>query len=272
MGLCVAAAMVAMACTGSGGGRLAVSARTVTPAGAAATATPAGLDLGDGIVLTRVRLGVQKIALEGAAGATASATGAVSGSPTMDDSGGGAGSGGSDSGGSDDGGSRGSDDGSSDEVEVGPFAVDLGPGDLAGGIHPVFDAGVPAGTYRELRVVVGPVAAAGTGAPLADLGGRSVIVDGTIDGAPFSFASALASTQKVERIVSVAADGSSSGVTLTVDPHAWFRAADGARLDPTVDANRAAIEGAIRSSIGVEIEDESEGSGGGGSDDGPGHT
>lgn len=265
-GLGVALAMLAMACTGSGGanGRLAVSARRVTPAGAAATPTAAGLDLGDGIVVGRVRLAVQRISLEaaGASGEEAAAMAAAAAPSTKDDSGGDRGGSGS-----------GADDGSgSEEVEVGPFAVDLGADALAGGIHPVFDSDVPAGTYRELRIAIGPVAGTTMGTPLAELGGRSVVVDGTIDGAPFSFSSALASTQKVEMSVQVAKDGSSRGVTLTVDPHGWFRAADGTRLDPTVDANRTAIEDAIRASIGAELEDEAEGSGGGGADDGAGHA
>jgi hypothetical protein len=259
-GLGVAIATLAMACTGSGGanGRLPVSARTVTPAGAATTATTAGLDLGNGIVLGRVRLAVQKISLDAAEASAAAAT-APAAKEGGDDGGGGSGSG--------------MDDGSgTEEVEVGPFAVDLGADALAGGIHPVFDSDVPAGTYRELRIAIGPVADTTMGTPLGDLGGRSVVVDGTIDGAPFSFASALASAQKVEMTIQVAPDGSSRGVTLTVDPHGWFRAPDGSRLDPTVDANRAAIEDAIRASIGAELEDEAEGSGGGGADDGAGHA
>ena len=70
----------------------------------------------------------------------------------------------------------------------------------------------------------------------------------------------------------VAGDGSSSGVTLTIDPHGWFRASDGTRLDPTLDASRAAIEDNVRASIGAELEDEHEGEGGGGgADDGAGH-
>jgi hypothetical protein len=235
-----------------------VSARTATPAGATVTATAAGLDLGNGIVLERVRLAVQRISLEAAAATAAAPVAKEGGGSGSDDGSGGSGSG--------------MDDGSgTEEVEVGPFAVDLGADALAGGIHPVFDSDVPAGTYRELRIAIGPVAATTMGTPIADLGGRSVVVDGTIDGAPFSFASALSSAQKVEMTIQVASDGSSRGVTLTVDPHDWFRAADGSRLDPAVDANRTAIEDAIRSSIGAELEDEAEGSGGG-ADDGAGHA
>jgi hypothetical protein len=105
------------------------------------------------------------------------------------------------------------------------------------------------------------------------MAGRSVVVEGTVDGAPFTFASSLSSAQKLEATIQVASDGSSSGVTLTIDPHGWFRASDGTRLDPTLDATRSAIEDNVRRSIGVEIEDEGEGGGGGGGgmDDGPGH-
>ncbi len=245
LGAAVAAAMLIAACKGNGAGRLSVTARTAAPAGAGVAAAPAGgLDLGDGIAITRVRLAVRRISLEGAPAATAAMAGAPATASDGSESGDGAG----------DRGGGGTDD--ADEVSVGPFAVDLGPDALGGGIRSVFDSDVPPGTYRELRIVVGPVADAPAGTPLADLAGRSFAVDGTIDGAPFTFTSALASTQKVEMTIRVAADGSSSGVTLTIDPHGWFRAPDGTRLDPTLDASRAAIEDAVRSSIGAELEDD----------------
>jgi hypothetical protein len=254
--------MLATACgNGNGAGRLAVSARTVGPAAAAAPAA-SGLDLGDGIVITRVRLAVQRISLETSSSADTSATAAKEsgsgGSGGCDD-----GSGGSGGSGADDG------PGEEDEVRVGPFAVDLGADALAGGIHAVFDGDVPAGTYRELRVAVGPVADAAAGSAVAALDGHSVVLDGTIDGAPFTFVSSLSSAQKIEMTVQVAADGSTSGVTLTIDPSGWFVAADGTRLDPAMESSRAAIEDHLRASIGVELEQEG---GRGGADDGAGHT
>ncbi len=269
----VAAARLAAGCgrQNASAGRLSVSARTVAPAGAAATAAPSGgLDLGDGITLTRVRLAVRRIALEGAPASAATTSTAGMGSATASESGGGEGSGEGGGSGSGSGGQPGGtadDAGEAGEVRVGPFAVDLAASTLVGGIQPVFDSDVPPGTYRELRISVGPVADAAAGSALADLAGRSVVVDGTIDGAPFTFSSSLASTRKVEMAVQVAADGSSSGVTLTIDPHGWFRAPDGTRLDPTLDASRAAIEDNVRASIGAELEDEH----GGGANDGAAH-
>jgi len=268
LGAVVAAALLAAACKGNGGagGRISVAARTVTPAGSAVTAAAGGgLDLGDGITVSRVRLALRRIALEGVAAdpTMMSSRPDDHGSGGGDDGGSGGGSGGM---GGDDGGSGDDGSGDEDEVAVGPFAVDLAGDALSGGIHPVFDSDVPPGTYRELRIVVAPVPGAAAGTGLADLAGSSVAVEGSIDGAPFAFTSALTATQKVEMTIQIAADGSSSGVTLTVDPHGWFHAQDGSRLDPTQDASRAAIEDNLRASIGAELEDEH----GGGADDGPG--
>jgi hypothetical protein len=221
----------------AGSARLSVSAKAVT---APAAATTSGLDLGAGITINRVRVALSEIGLE----ATAATSASVS-VTTSDDSAGH---------------DVGEDPG---EVKVGPFLVDLSGTALAGGsISQVLDADVPAGTYRELRIVVAPVAGA-TGA-LATLGGNSVVVDGTVDGAPFTFSSQLISVQKRESTVT--ADSGSSNVTLTVSPAGWFKASDGSRLDPTIAGNRSAIELNIGSSIDAFDDDN-----GDGHEDAPGH-
>jgi len=223
-----AAAALASACSGSHSGRLSVAAKAAGAAPAQGAAP--GLDVGQGITLTRVRVAVQRIGLEGTAGETGGSAGMDSVAPR--DQGGG-GSDGSDQGGGDAG-----------EVKVGPFAVDLGGADLAGGVHPFFDGDVPAASYRELKIVVGPVApdAPGLSQALADMSGQSVIVEGTIDGTAFTFQSALQSEQKRETAIDVAGDGSSKNVTLTIDPTGWF-VGMGGRLDPNAAADRAAMEG-----------------------------
>ena len=223
-------AVAAAACGGSGAGRMSVAAKT--PA-ATVAATGGALDLGGGIALARVRLAVASVKLEGGAEAGPGAT-------DGDGSGGG----------HDDGPSHAATVDVHGEVAVGPFAVDLSGDGLAGGVRRVFDTAVPAGAYRELAIEIAPA-----GASLAAMGGRSVIVDGTIDAAPFTFSSSLRAVQRVEGAFTVAADGASSRVTRTVDPHGWFAGPD-RRLDPTSDADRAAIEASVAASIHASRDDD----------------
>jgi hypothetical protein len=61
----------------------------------------------------------------------------------------------------------------------------------------------------------------------------------------------------------------SSNVTLSIDPAGWFRSGTG-RLDPSVAADKAAIEANIAASIDVFGDDDEDGHDDGG-DDGPGH-
>jgi hypothetical protein len=135
-------------------------------------------------------------------------------------------------------------------VRVGPCLIDLAGNTLSGGnsISPVCAADVPAGTYQELEVDVGPVAAGAEAgvAGLAAMNGKSVIVDGTFNGVSFSFQSTLDVRQKTEAVITV---GASNNVTISLDPTGWFTARDGSVLDPTMAANQSAIEGNIRASI-----------------------
>ncbi len=254
----LAAAVLALGVGCSGGNsRLSVSAKAVVPA---APASSGSLDLGAGIAVDRVRIALRRIGLEGAPAAApdggATGTGNMEDRSTADHGDGGEGG----------------------EVAVGPFLVDLSGDALASGkLTQAFDADVPPGTYRELRIVVGPVdaAEAGSGTGLAALDGDSVVLSGSIDGAAFTFTSKLSSVQKRESTLTVSADGKSSNVTLTVDPSGWFRTTDGSRLEPT-EANRAAIEANIEASIDAFGDDDEDGHEDGsdrgeGSGDGSGH-
>lgn len=254
-----------------GSGKVSVSAQSATAAGTTTPTTAGTLDLGNGIVVSRVRVVVERIALEGSEAATPDAGAGGSDDPAshelVADR-------------SSDGGTDGGlgDDDDADEVKVGPFLVDLTGDKLATGISQVFDADVPAGTYGEIKVVIAPVAVAdaGSSAGLADMNGESIIVDGTVDGTAFSFQSTIHVKQKQESTIVVASDGSSSNVTLTVDPKTWFVASDGSRLDPGTDASKPQIEDNIRRSVKAfcdhDRNGEDDGQQHGGADDGAGHT
>lgn len=222
---------------GRSGTALSVSARAVTTA--SSSTVSGSLDLGAGISLDRVRVAVREIRLEGAMDPGGTASSATADAAAGDGEGGDAG-----------------------EARVGPFLVDLTGAALAHGtLTQAFDAEVPPGTYRELRIVVGPVDVSMTGsnAGLAALAEDSVVIDGSIGGAAFTFSSSLTSDQKRESTVVVAAGGTSGNVTLTVSPEGWFKAPDGSPLDPRVDANRAAIEANIRASIDAFGDDDEDG-------------
>ncbi len=244
-------------------GNLSVSAKATGTDGGS---TSGSIDLGQGILVDRVRIVVQKVALEGtlAAGVPdagmpdASSMTLAAGTASAADHGGEG---------------EGDDDGEEDEVKVGPFLVDLTGDLMRAGITHVFDGDVPAGTFNEIRIRVAPVAAAdaGANAGIAAMNGASVIIDGTVaegatDGGttdagavvtPFSFVSSLHATQKHETDLTVTVNGATKNVTLTIDPFSWFKARDGSRLDPTLAANREAIEANIKESIKA-FEDEDE--------------
>lgn len=269
----VALAALFLVCVGcKGSGNLSVNARAEGSVTAAdGGATPGPLDLGQGILVARTRVVVKKIGLEGKpAPPPASDAGMSVARLTTDLR-----SAADDGEGSDD---EGDDEREEGEVKVGPFLIDLTGDQMRGGLVHVFDGDVPAGTYHEIKIVVAPVknADAGVSAGIAAMNGASVIIDGTVaeaitdggttdggsaDGGttatPFSFASNLRAAQKQRMEITVTVNSTTHNVTLTIDPTGWFKAEDGSRLDPTVPANRPAIEANLRASIkGLEDEDE----------------
>lgn len=219
------------------GGTLGVSAK------GAGTATAASVDIGSGISVDRVRVLVKKLELEGGmeSGVPMAAMTAVS---TRDDGG---------------------DDGDEGEAEIGPLVVDVSGAALTGSVTHVFDADVPDGTFDELKIVIAPVSGAMAGSPVAAMGASSIIVDGTrtpagaTSGTPFTFASSLTARQELETRLVVDHAGKSANVTLVLEVKKWFTAADGTPLDPTVDANRAAIEANMLASLRFERDDDEDG-------------
>lgn len=289
----VAAALAVGAVAGckNNSGKLSVSAGTQrqTTDGGTDGGTSGPLDLGNGILVDRVRIVVRDIKLEGAENA---AGGGVDAGSTMlvarsskdhgSDDGGGDGHGGDDDG---------EDHDDADEVRVGPFLADMTGSDLAQGITEVFDTDVPAGTYHEVKVTIHSVSSSGTGTGssvdpgIAAMNGQTVIVDGTVadcaasgaaDGGtpaptPFSFQTKLTAQQKQEGSITVASDGSTKNITLHVDPTTWFGGACPARLDPNDPANADAIRKNIKDSLRVFEDDDHDGCDDHGEHGGSGH-
>src|SRR5262249_50749447 len=147
------------------------------------------LTAGSGIVLTRVRIVIRKVELEQA------------GTAEMD------------------------------EIASGPYLLDLSGAALDdGSVAHVVDAPFTPGTYSEIKLEVhkpdsGEVGANASIQEMIDAQ-ASIIADGTIDGAAFSFKTAVNQDQRFEGNI-VLDDG--SNLTLSVDPSGWF-ASGGARL------------------------------------------
>jgi hypothetical protein len=140
------------------------------------------------------------------------------------------------------------------EINQGPFLVDLPGAALGPNLQQVFDAHVPAGTYRELDLDIAP----STSPSLGDLASQhaSIIVDGTFNGTPFSFVTAIAIEVKKEGNFTVG--NGTSNVTLALDPASWF-GTTALPLDPNVATNRAAIEARIRAALTAFRDDDRNG-------------
>jgi hypothetical protein len=266
------AALVLGATACSGSSKVSVSAKSASATDTSPATGP--LDLGNGIAITHVRMAVRKVELEHPVASDGGTPGSDDGAGHMlvaDHEGGASGRDHPEDDGDDD----------ADEVKVGPCLIDIEGAALKGALTPICEAEVPAGTFRELEVVIGvvPPALAGSNAGLAAMNGQSVIVDGTIttaaaDGttttAPFSFQSTLRAEQKQETEI-VVVSGTPSNVTLSIDPTGWFAAADGSRLDPNDAAAKAQIEHNIKASLKAFCDRDRDGDDDHGHHDGSGH-
>lgn len=244
-------AVLMAACSSSGKSGMTVSARgaAVTAAGATVTATATGVDLGNGIVIERVRAVVRHVEVEGA-------TTVGAGTCTDED--------GHDPGGDD----------CENELKFGPFLIDLS-GTALTGVQTQFGVPVPAGTYHDVHVEIGPIstAKAGTDAGLLEMAGltASLAVDGTVDGKTFQFTSPIDVELKREGDVVVDGTGSAD-ITFDVNVGGWFGGTGAARLDPssTDPAVLQAIDANIRASLRVLHDEDHDGCDDDHADNGPG--
>jgi hypothetical protein len=201
---------------GCGGPNLSVSMRAGSPAAAAAVA-PRALVAGTGIQLTRARVVVRRVELRNA------------GTAAMD------------------------------EVASGPYLLDLSGASLEGGVSKVLDASFVPGSYDEIRFELHKPDNTETGAnaSLKDMidAQASIIADGTIDGAAFTFTTAVTADQRFQGTIDLK-DG--SNLTLNVDASSWF-SVNGSRLDPRNEQNRSQIENNIQNSFKAFKDDDHDG-------------
>ena len=244
MGLLAAAG--AAACS-SGNGKLALTVRNQASAATVATTAPAGVDLGNGIVLTEVRMVVRRLTLlEALVGPDGGVDGGIMPGTESGD------------GGTED------DVGDVDESEgpgIGPFFVDVQGDALKKGIHPSFDGSVPKGTFAGAKISVNTVSFAQAkgdpGLVAMQALHASIVADGTIDGTAFEFATPIQVTQVKAGPITIG--DKTTNLTLDVDPTGWFTGSGGARLDPRDPTALGRILENIRCSIRLIRDDDDDG-------------
>lgn len=148
------------------------------------------------------------------------------------------------------------------EIELNPVLVDV---PLSGTATLDLGVLVPAGSYRELEFKIekadddtGPEADFLRAHP--EFRGVSVRVDGTFNGQPFTFKSALEAEIELEFNNAFVVDASEPrNLTISVDVASWFKGADGTVLDPANGTNALRIGQNIRFSFAAFGDDDRNG-------------
>jgi hypothetical protein len=212
----VGVALLLTACSDAGSGpagdaqvsvNLATRAATAAPGAAALSAPETYTDAGGNtLVVDRVQLVLREVELENETHQSACETASSS-------------------------------EGDCAEIELGPFLVDLPLG--VGGAARTVTASVPAGTYDEVKFKIrepddDTAADAAFVAQHPDFVHVSVKVEGSFNGAPFTFVSDLRAELKLDLSPPLVVDGSgTTDLTLFADLGAWFRDAGGNLVDPS---------------------------------------
>jgi hypothetical protein len=218
---------LALAACSSEPTRLSLTARTGgATARLAAPAAGAALSAGPGVNLTRVRLVIDRIRLDPSSDA---------GVPSPD------------------GGVAG------EQLVTGPFLVDLSGAALESGLTQVFEVDAAPGDYRRFRFRVHKLD--GGDRQFPDMAGLSMRVEGTFQGAPFTFTSAVDEEQEREGLFTVSPDAANN-LTLAIDPSGWF-SDGGAAVSPIAaqadGSLRSGVEGRIKDSIDAFDDDDRDG-------------
>ena len=158
----------------------------------------------------------------------------------------------------------GSDDGSDDdsshdefecgEIELGPVLLDL---PLGAGVTQEIAVQVPEGTYHEIKFKLrepdDDAAGRAFAAANPTFANISVRVEGTYNGEPFTFTSAVRAEQEIEFHPYFTVGAGGTNVTLRVNVASWFTDGSGAAIDPATaqpgGSNRAQVESHIVSSF-----------------------
>lgn len=138
-----------------------------------------------------------------------------------------------------------------EEVEAGPFLLDL---PLGGGVQRVVSVEVDTGTYRRADYKIHKPEDHGADATFLaqhpDLKGVSVRVSGAYDGKSFVYVTDLTASQRNELVppLVVAAKGATN-FTLVVDISKWFVTAGGGLVDPVTALKGSPNDNLVRDNI-----------------------
>jgi hypothetical protein len=168
-----------------------------------------------------------------------------------------------------------------ERLELGPVLLDLPLG--AGGAAHSFSVPVAAGSYDEVEFEIhrpsdDDASDAAFIQAHPDFTGVSVQVDGTFNGAGFTYTTSLSAEEEIELSPPlVLAESASADLTLMVDLDRWFRDGAGLLVDPATAnvglANETLVEGNIRATLHAFEDEDHDGTDDhhGGADDGPSH-
>jgi len=144
-----------------------------------------------------------------------------------------------------------------EELELGPILLDLPLG--GGGVAHSFTVPVAAGSYDEVEFEIHPASHDDTPDQAfvqahPDLAGVSVQVDGTFNGASFSYTSDLSAEEEIELSPALTlAESGTADLTLMVDLDRWFRDGAGLLIDPATAnvglVNETLVESNIRATL-----------------------
>lgn len=149
-----------------------------------------------------------------------------------------------------------------EEIKLAPMLVDL---PVTTGVVTALTASIPAGTYSEIEFDIhkpgDDALDAAFKAANPAFANISVRVEGTYNGQPFVFTSTANESVELEFTPAVVIDESNNNVTVLVDLRSWFRASDGALIDPATanpgQPNASLVASNIKASLDA-IEDDDE--------------
>jgi hypothetical protein len=144
------------------------------------------------------------------------------------------------------------------EISKGPLLLDVSGPALGGALVELVRANVPPGVYDKLKLDIEALESAPSAA-FDDLvrRGASILIEGTADGQPFTFASGLEAELEHEGRFELG--GAAANITLSIDASKWFKAADGSRLNPGDAGARDAIVANVRASFSAFEDDDEDG-------------
>lgn len=154
---------------------------------------------------------------------------------------------------------------SCEELKIGPVLVDL---PLTPGVVTALTAAVPAGTYQEVEFNIhkpGDDDASDKSFVTAnpDFANSSVRVEGTYNGTPFVFTSAVSQDVELEFNPPLVVDASAPNLTIQVDVGSWFSDAGGSVIDPASanpgQPNASLVAAKIRASLAAMDDDDRDG-------------